>query len=140
MADELETVTPTVARFRIRWGWFLGCVVLGLAAITAGWIVAPALGYLSGVLANVGTTLLLVGTVVLLERRIIDNAVRVVRTANERANEGLRMQIRDLERQVESVWDSATATADDVARKKAETARFTDEFTRRVIDETTGEH
>ncbi|HET9778849.1 MAG TPA: hypothetical protein VFP81_06150, partial [Propionibacteriaceae bacterium] len=64
---------------RIRWGWFLGCIASGLVAIVVGWLVAGPAGrmnYLPGVLANVGTTLLLVGIVVLLERRIVDNAVR----------------------------------------------------------------
>ena len=132
-----EAAAPTATRFRIRWGWFFGCVVLGLGAITVGWIIAATLGYLAGVLANVGTTLLLVGIVVLLERRIIDNAVRAVRNANERSQDALRMQIRDLEDQVASIWDSATA--DDVARKKAETARLTNEFTQRVVDDSAGE-
>ena len=129
--------TPTATRFRIRWGWFIGCIVLGLAAIIIGWLVAPALGYLAGVLANVGTTLLLVGIVVLLERRIIDNAVRVVRSANEQANEALRVQIRDLDDRLAAVWESTTA--EDVARRKAETIRLTDEFTKRIVDEATGE-
>jgi len=138
VGDEVaETSAPTVTRFRIRWGWFIGCIVLGLSAITIGWLVAPALGYLAGVLANVGTTLLLVGIVVLLERRIIDNAVRVVRSANAQTNEGLRAQIRDLEDRLAAVWESATA--EDVARRKAETTRLTDEFTKRVVDEATGE-
>ena len=129
--------TPTATRFRIRWGWFIGCIVLGLAAIIIGWLVAPALGYFAGVLANVGTTLLLVGIVVLLERRIIDNAVRVVRSANEQANEALRVQIRDLDDRLAAVWESTTA--EDVARRKAETIRLTDEFTKRIVDEATGE-
>jgi hypothetical protein len=132
--------TPTPTRFRIRWGWFVGCIVLGLAAIVIGWFVAQAaapLGYLAGVLANVGTTLLLVGIVVLLERRIIDNAVRLVRTANEQTNEAIRAQIQDLEDRVAAEWRSATA--ENVAEKKAETARLTDEFTKRIVDETTGE-
>ena len=42
-------------------------------------------GYAAGVLANVGTTLLLVGIVVLLERRIVDTAVRAVRKPNDEA-------------------------------------------------------
>jgi predicted phage tail protein len=126
-----------VTRFRIRWGWFIGCIGLGLTAILTGWLVAPALGYLAGVLANVGATLLLVGIVVLLERRIIDNAVRVVRSANDQSNEALRVQIRDLEDRLAAVWTSAT-TAEDVPKKKAETARLTDEFTKRVVDEPTG--
>jgi predicted phage tail protein len=75
------------ARPRIRWAWIAGCVVLGLAAIAAGWAIvldANRTGYVAGVLANVGTTLLLVGIVVLLERRIVDTAVRAVRNANDR--------------------------------------------------------
>ena len=42
-------------------------------------------GYAAGALANVGTTLLLVGIVVLLERRIVDTAVRAVRKPNDEA-------------------------------------------------------
>lgn len=132
----MPTPEPTATRFRIRWGWFIGCIVLGLAAIMIGWLVAPALDYLAGVLADAGTTLLLVGIVVLLERRIIDNAVRVVRSANEQSNEALRVQIRDLEDRLAAVWKSATA--DDVVSKKAETARLTGEFTKRIVDEATG--
>ena len=92
-----ETPTPTT-RARIRWGWFVGCILLGLAAILLGSFVAPAgarQDYLAGVLANVGTTLLLVGVVLLLERRIIDSAVKVVRSANEQANDAIRVQIQD---------------------------------------------
>jgi hypothetical protein len=130
--------TPPPARFRIRWAWFVACLVLGLAAILVGGIVAPAearIGYLAGVLANVGTTLLLVGIVVLLERRIIDSAVRVVRRANEKANEALRAQIQDFEDRVAAEW--ASATDENVAEKKAATERLTDEFTKRVVDEST---
>ena len=127
--------TPTTTRFRIRWGWFLGCIVLGLAAIIVGGIVASDADadYVAGVLANVGTTLLLVGIVVLLERRIIDNAVRLVRTANERSNESIRVQIQELEDRLAAEWESVTA--ENVAQKSAETARLTDEFTQRIIDE-----
>lgn len=133
------TETPEPTRIRIRWGWFVACIVLGLAAILIGSLVAPAAardGYLAGVLANVGTTLLLVGIVVLLERRIIDNAVRVVRRANEKANEALRAQIQDFEDRVAAEW--ASATAENIAEKKAETERLTDEFTKRVVDESNG--
>lgn len=130
-----ESSTPT--RFRIRWGWFAGCIVLGLAAIAIGASVAPASSYLAGVLANVGTTLLLVGIVVLLERRIIDNAVRVVRNANEKANEAIRAQIQDLEDRITAEWESVTA--ENLAQKKAETARLADEFTKRIVDEARGE-
>lgn len=132
--------TPAPTHFRIRWGWFAGCIVLGLAAIMVGGFVAPAadrVGYLAGVLANVGTTLLLVGIVVLLERRIIDNAVRLVRTANEQANEAIRVQIQDLDDRLAAEW--ASATAENVAEKTAETRRLTDEFTKRIVDEARGE-
>ena len=132
-----ETQTPTT-RARIRWGWFLGCIVLGLAAILLGSFVAP-IGarqdYIAGVLANVGTTLLLVGVVLLLERRIIDSAVRVVRSANEKTNEAIRVQIQDLEDRLAAEWEGATA--ENVAAKKAETTRLTDEFTQRIVDEAT---
>jgi hypothetical protein len=128
--------TPAPTRFRIRWGWFVGCIVLGLAAIMIGWFVAPAaarVDYLAGTLANVGTTLLLVGIVVLLERRIIDTAVRLVRTANEQRNEAIRVQIQDLEDRLAAEWKSATA--ENVREKTAETMRLTDEFTKRIVDE-----
>jgi len=134
--ESVEASDEAATRFRIRWGWFVGCIVLGLAAILIGWRVSSSMGYLAGVLANIGTTLLLVGIVVLLERRIIDNAVRVVRSANDRSNEALRTQIRDLEDRLAAVWRSASA--EDVPAKKAETARLTDEFTKRVVDEATG--
>jgi hypothetical protein len=133
------TETPAPTRVRIRWGWFVGCLVLGLAAIAIGALAAPTgarVDYVAGVLANVGTTLLLVGIVVLLERRIIDSAVRVVRDANRQATEALRAQIQDFEDRVAAEW--ASATAENIAEKKAETERLTDEFTKRVVDESNG--
>ena len=132
------TETPTPTRFRIRWGWFVGCIVLGFAAIVIGGFVAPAaarLGYVAGVLANIGTTLLLVGIVVLLERRIIDSAVRVVRTANRQTDEAIRVQIKDLEDRLAAEWESATT--ENIAEKQAATTRLTDEFTKRIVDEAT---
>ena len=146
MRSYAETVTePTPPpRIRVRWGWFVGCVILGLAAITAGWFVAapPARAdYLAGVLAGVGTTLLLVGVVVLLERRIVDSAVSVVRNAATearlRSNEELREQISDLEDRLAVVW--ANASAENTAEKSQHTARMTAEFAKRVVDESSGE-
>lgn len=134
------TETPSATRVRIRWGWFIGCIVLGLAAILLGAFVSPVTaqaGYVAGVMANIGTTLLLVGVVLLLERRIIDSAVRVVRNANEEANASIRAQIRDLEDRLAAEWQ--TATADNIAEKQAETRRLTDEFTKRVVDDATHE-
>jgi hypothetical protein len=131
--------TSSSTRLRIRWGWFFGCIVLGIAAITFGAVLAPAgtrLGYVAGVLANVGTTLLLVGIVLLLERRIIDSAVRVVRTVNEQTNEALRVQIQDLDDRLAAEWEGATA--ENVAEKKARTQRLTDEFTKRIVDDAQG--
>lgn len=123
-------------RVRIRWGWFLGCIVLGLAAITAGWfLVSPEsrLGYVGGVFAGIGTTLLLVGIVVLLERRIVDSAVKVVqdatKEARDRADEAVRAQIRDFEDRVAGVWESGRP--EDAA---AQTRTMVDEFTKRVAD------
>jgi hypothetical protein len=128
--------TPQPARFRIRWGWFAACIVLGGSAIAIGWFLAPASDrpdYPAAVLANVGTTLLLIGVVVLLERRIVDAAVRVVRSAGKQSDDALRAQIRELEERLAAEWKSATA--ENIAGKQAETARLTDEFTRRVVDE-----
>ncbi|WP_345762442.1 hypothetical protein [Diaminobutyricibacter sp. McL0608] len=132
--------TPTPTRDRIRWGWFIACILLGLAAILIGWLVVPAAaarGYFAGVMANVGTTLLLVGIVVLLERRIIDNAARLVRRANEQTNEAIQTQMHDLERRLATEW--AGATVENVDEKKAETTRLTDEFRKRIVDEATYE-
>jgi len=131
---------PTPTEFRIRWGWFFGCIVVGVAAILLGrFVTPPAAGpsYVAGVLANVGTTLLLVGIVVLLERRIIDNAVRLVNTANDRSNERIRAQINDLENRIATEW--ASATVENLAEKRAETERLTDEFTKRIVDEAKGD-
>jgi hypothetical protein len=131
------TETPAPTRFRIRWGWFVGCVVLGLVLLATGWFVASApdrgAAYLASVLANVGTTLLLVGIVLLLERRIIDTAVRLVRTASDRTNEAIRVQIQDLEDRLAAEW--ASATIENIGQKQAATTRLTDEFTKRIVDE-----
>jgi hypothetical protein len=106
--------------------------VLGLAAIAAGWAIvldANRTGYVAGVLANVGTTLLLVGIVVLLERRIVDTAVRAVRNANDKARHAARddldAQIRDLEERIRTSWRSLD---------EAEARRMTDEYSRRITD------
>ena len=77
----IDATTPQ-RRSRIRWGWIIGCIVLGLAGIAAGFLlVADRTAYVASVLAGVGTTLLLVGIVVLLERRIVDTAAKAVRRA-----------------------------------------------------------
>jgi hypothetical protein len=120
------------ARPRIRWAWIAGCVMLGLAAIAVGRAIVPEAGrtvYVAGVLANVGTTLLLVGIVVLLERRIVDTAVRAVRNANDEARRAARddldSQIRDLEERIRTSWGSVD---------EAEARRMTDEYSRRIAD------
>ena len=120
------------ARPRIRWTWIAACVVLGLTAIAAGRAIVPDAGrtvYIAGVLANVGTTLLLVGIVVLLERRIVDTAVRAVRNANDEtrqaARDDLDAQIRDLEERIRTSWGSVD---------EAEARRMTDEYSRRITD------
>jgi len=121
------------ARPRIRWAWIAGCVVLGLAAIAAGRAIVPdanRTGYIAGVLANVGTTLLLVGIVVLLERRIVDTAVRAVRNANDEARRVARddfdVQMRDLEERLRTSWGLVDA--------EAEARRISDEYSRRIVD------
>ena len=139
-----EPATPT--RLRIRWGWFLGCILLGAAGILVGLLVAPSAdrpAYIAGVLGSVGTTLLFVGIVLLLERRIVDTAVRVVRDATEqarlRSDEVLRAQVRDLEDRIADVWATSTESVAEAARKQAETRRMADEFVSRVVDDYTDE-
>jgi hypothetical protein len=76
------TETTATSRPRIRWGWFVACIV---------------------------------------------------RRANASSAEAIRAQIQDFEDRVAAEW--ASATPDDLAEKKAETVRLTDEFTKRVVDE-----
>ncbi len=111
----------------------MGCVALGLAAIAAGRAIVPdtdRTSYLAGVLGNVGTTLLLVGIVVLLERRIVDTAVRAVRNATDEARRAARddfdAQMRDLEERISTNWATVDA--------EAEARRISDEYSRRVVD------
>jgi hypothetical protein len=118
---------------RIRWGWFLGCIASGLAAIVLGWFLAAPNGrtnYLPGVLANVGTTLLLVGIVVLLERRIVDNAVRKFRNAAEEARarmrDDFRIEVQDFTDRVNAEW--AAASPEDVDAVKERTKRLSKEL------------
>ena len=139
------TDSPTDTSTRIRWGWFAACILLGSAGILIGMVVAPPedrSGYLAGVLGGVGTTLLLVGVVLLLERRIIDSAVKVVRDAAEeariRSDRVMREQVHDLEDRITDLW-ATTETAEEVARKQEETSRMAHEFTERVVNEYTGE-
>jgi 4-amino-4-deoxy-L-arabinose transferase-like glycosyltransferase len=118
---------------RIRWGWFLGCIASGLVAIVVGWLVAAPPGrtnYLPGVLANVGTTLLLVGIVVLLERRIVDNAVRKFRNAAEEARarmrDDFRTEVQDFTDRVNAEW--AAASPEDIDAMKERTKRLSKEL------------
>ena len=123
------------ARPNIRWAWIVGCAVLGLAAIAAGRAIvsdAARTGYVAGVLGNVGTTLLLVGIVVLLERRIVDTAVRAVRNANDEARRAARedfdAHMRDLEERIRTGWASGSVDAE------AEARRISDEYSRRIVE------
>jgi len=129
--------------FRIRWGWFLGCIALGLVAIVVGWFLAAPAGrtdYLPGVLANVGTTLLVVGIIVLLERRILDNAVTKFRNAAEEARarirDDLRIQVQDFTDRVNAEW--AAASPEDVDAMKERTKRLSEKLADSYVDETLG--
>jgi hypothetical protein len=122
-------------RPRIRWAWIAACVVLGLAAIAAGRAIvldADRTSYIAGVLGNVGTTLLLVGIVVLLERRIVDTAVRAVRKANDEARRAARddfdAQLRDLDQRIRASPGNGSADVE------AEARRMADEYSRRIVD------
>ena len=141
-AAEVTAAETRPPGFRIRWGWFLGCVVAGLGAIVAGWLVATPAGrpdYLTGVLANAGTTLLLVGIVVLLERRIVDSAVRKFRNAAEEARAALRddfrRDVQEFSDRVSAEW--AVTSPEDVAAMKERTRRLAEELTDSYVAETT---
>jgi hypothetical protein len=128
---------------RIRWGWIMGCIALGLGGIAAGFsLVAPAdrRAYVASVLAGVGTTLLLVGIVVLLERQIVDTAAKVVRRAvdADRAASDARIDrlVGDLEDRLSNEW--ARTDAADVAAMKRRTAQLTDETVERIVAEAKG--
>jgi hypothetical protein len=129
--------------FRIRWGWFLGCIASGLLTVVVGWFVAAPAGrmsYLAGLLLNVGTTLLLLGIVVLLERRIVDNAVRKFRNAAEEARtrmrDDFRIDVQDFKDRVSAEW--AAASPEDVDAVKERTKRLSkelaDNYSRELAD------
>jgi hypothetical protein len=136
VTTEPAEVTASATRpagFRIRWGWFLGCIASGVVAIVVGWFLAAPAGrtnYLPGVLANVGTTLLLVGIVVLLERRIVDNAVRKFRNAAEEARarmrDDFRVEVQDFTDRVNAEW--AAGAPEDVDAMKERTKRLSKEL------------
>jgi hypothetical protein len=136
VTTEPAEVTASETRppgFRIRWGWFLGCIASGLVAIVVGWfVVAPAgrMNYLAGILVNVGTSLLLVGIVVLLERRIVDNALRKFRNAAEEARarmrDDFRIEVQDFSDRVSAEW--AAASPEDVEPMKERTKRLSQEL------------
>ncbi len=143
VTTELAEVTASETRppgFRIRWGWFLGCIASGVVAVVLGWFVtAPdgRMNYLAQVLAGVGTTLLLVGIVVLLERRIVDNAVRKFRNAAEEARakmrDDLRIEVQDFTDRVSAEW--AAASPEDIDAMKERTTRLSKELADTYVDE-----
>jgi hypothetical protein len=137
-----ETATPS-SRVRIRWGWITGCMVLGLVAIVTGMLlVAPAdrTGYVASVVAGVGTTLLLVGFVVLLERRIIDTTARVVQRAvdaeRQASEERIDRLVADFEERMTA--ERARLDPDDPAATRRRSAELTDAMVASVVDEATG--
>jgi hypothetical protein len=137
-----ETATP-VPRVRVRWGWIVGCILLGLAGIVLGLlIVTPTdrTSYLASVFAGVGTTLLLVGFVVLLERRIIDTTAKVVQRAvdaeRQASEERIDRLVADFEDRMTAEW--ARVDPDDPAATRRRSAELTDAMVASVVDEATG--
>lgn len=129
-------------RSHVRWGWIIGCILLGLTAITVGFLLVARpdrAGYVGSVFANVGTTLLLVGIVVLLERRIVDTAARAVRRAVDAGREAsharIERMVADLEDRLSSEW--ARTDAADVNAMKRRTAALTDEAVAQIVEEAT---
>ena len=137
-----ETATP-VPRVRVRWGGIVGCILLGLAGIVLGLlIVTPTdrTSYLASVFAGVGTTLLLVGFVVLLERRIIDTTAKVVQRAvdaeRQASEERIDRLVADFEDRMTAEW--ARLDPDDPAATRRRSAELTDAMVASVVDEATG--
>jgi hypothetical protein len=122
----------------VRWGWIIGCIMLGLAGIAAGLLLVPdRTTYVANVLAGIGTTLLLVGIVVLLERRIVGTAAKAVRRAvdaeREASDARIDRLVGDLEDRLSAEW--ARTDAADVDAMKRRTAELTDETVERIVDE-----
>jgi len=122
----------------VRWGWIIGCIMLGLAGIAAGLLPVPdRTTYVANVLAGIGTTLLLVGIVVLLERRIVGTAAKAVRRAvdaeREASDARIDRLVGDLEDRLSAEW--ARTDAADVDAMKRRTAELTDETVERIVDE-----
>ena len=137
-----ETATPT-PRVRVRWGWITGCILLGLAAIVTGLvIVSPTdrTSYLASVVAGVGTTLLLVGFVVLLERRIIDTTAKVVQRAvdaeRQASEERIDRLVADFGDRMTAEWAKLDPADVDATRRRS--AELTDAMVASVVDEATG--
>ncbi len=133
----------TTPRTRVRWGWIIGCIVLGLAGIGAGLLVAPSAdraGYVASVLAGVGTTLLLVGFVVLLERRIVDTTAKVVQRAvdaeRQASDERIERMVGDFEDRMATEWARFDPANAEAVRRRS--AQLTDEMVDQVVDEATG--
>jgi hypothetical protein len=140
LADATASETPPPG-FRIRWGWFVGCLASGIMAIVVGWFATAPAGrtnYLTAVLANAGTTLLLLGIVVLLERRIVDNAVKKFRNAAEEARarirDDFRTEVQDFTDRVSAEW--AGASPADVDAMKERTRRLSKELADNYAAET----
>ena len=129
---------------RVRWGWIIGCIVLGLAGIAAGFqLAAPTdrTAYVASVLAGVGTTLLLVGFVVLLERRIVDTTAKVVQRAVDAQREAsearIERMVQDFEDRMSEEWARTDPVSMDAT--KLRTAELTGEMVERVVEEATGQ-
>ncbi len=137
---ESTTSTP---RTRVRWGWIIGCIALGLAGIAAGSVlVAPTdrTAYAASVLAGVGTTLLLVGFVVLLERRILDTTVKVVQQAvdaeRQASDARIERMVGDVEERMATEWARFDPANAEAVRRRS--AQLTDEMVEQVVGEATG--
>jgi hypothetical protein len=117
-------------------------MVLGLAGIGAGFLVVPSTdrtGYVASVLAGVGTTLLLVGFVVLLERRIVDTTARALQRAVdvERQASDARIDrlVSDFEDRMSAEWSRIDPADAEATRRRS--AELTHAMVDQVVDEAT---
>ena len=91
-------------------------------------------------LAGVGTTLLLVGFVVLLERRIVDTTAKVVQRAvdaeRQASDERIERMVGDFEDRMATEWARFDPANAEAVRRRS--AQLTDEMVDQVVDEATG--
>lgn len=129
---------------KLNWVWIALCSVVGCGAIGVAWALVrkdeeSLPGFWSGVLINVGTSILLAGVVFWLERRFVrqtgEVALSVATTAataaavqtaaaRDRTDKQLFARLSDLEERLDKQRSAQTVAADQTLRKLNEDASY----------------